>query len=171
MNLKLTRSRKEVEKQLQVMEKQMKENNLKLLTTAGLLKTKEEETASLKAKLALYNNKEGIKQKIDELSGQLMEKDTLVAIAFEEIKAKDKMINDAVQTVNKISEERRITFEQAQKLKAQIDNNESVKMGTENNLQHVIIKKNQEIEQIKMENHRLAEMIFGHERMKTTLEE
>jgi hypothetical protein len=171
VNLKLTRSRKEMEKKVHEMEKHMKDTNLKLLTTSGNLKIREEETAALKARLCLLDNKEGIKQKLDELAAHLMEKDALLGIAWEEIKIKDNMLDNAIKSLQKMNEERRIIFENSHKLKSQLTSNENLKMGNESHLKCLIAEKMQEIQQIKVENNNLADMIFGHEAMRGKMEE
>lgn len=163
MNVKLTRSRKDVEKQMQDMEKLMKEANLKLLTFQGQLKAKEEETAALKSRLALYDNKEGAKQKIDELSALLVQKDTLLGVAWAEAKMKDLMLDDAGRKLHKLIDERRIVFEQSQKLKLQLDTNENRLMGNESSLKQLVNQKEMEIQSIKIENNRLAEVIMSQE--------
>lgn len=162
--MKLARSRKELEKQLQEMNKILKEANIKVLSC-------EEENAELKAKLALYDNKEGMKQKIEELSAQLLEKESLLAVAWEEVKGKDSLLENSIKALQKMMEERCFIFEQSLKLKAQLDSNENLKMGNESNLKFIISQKDQEFQQIKVENNRLAEIIFKHEGFKTHYEE
>lgn len=146
------------------MNKILKEANIKILSCQGQLRVKEEENADLKMKLALYDNKEGVKQKIDELSAQILEKETLLAVAWEEVKGKDSILENSIKTLQKMMEERCFIFEQSQKLKAQLDNNES-------NLKFIISQKDQEFQQIKVENNRLAEIIFKHEGFKSHYEE
>lgn len=171
MNLKLTRSRKDLEKQLLEMEKQIKETNLKLLTFQGHLKTKDDENAALKARLAMYDNKEGAKQKIEELSALLVQKDTLLGVAWAEAKMKDRMLEDAGRNLHKLIEERCIIFEQSQNLKSQLNVNENLKMGNESSLKQLVHQKEIEFQQIKVENNHMAQIIFGHEEMKNRMEE
>lgn len=160
MNLKLIRNQREMEKQSQDKEKHSKEMNLKMLTALGQFKTKEDEISALKARLALYDNKEGIKQKIDELTAQLSEKETMLGIVWEEVKTKDNLLANAIKSMQKMSDERRIILEHSQKLKSLMDNNENIQFGNENSLKFMLSEKNKEILQIKHGNQEMADLII-----------
>lgn len=156
MNLKLVRSRKEIESKFQDIEKQLRDTKTKLATTQILLRAKEEECNGHKSKLSNYNNKEGTQQTIDELTAQLMEKESVIQMIAEETKIKEDMLKDAAITVQKMGEERILLFEQAQKFKVQLDFKSSLE---------------EELQQIKIENNNMAGVIFEHEKLKNQLQE
>lgn len=156
MNIKLVRGRKEMEKKLQDMEQHISGTNSKLSSTQTLLRDKEMEIAGQKSKLAAYDNKEGMKQTIDELTAQLTEKDSVLQVATEEAKVKGNLLQEATNMIQKLSDERMLIFEQSQKFKGELD---------------MINKKEGDLQQIKLENNRLAQVIIEHERIKHELEE
>lgn len=157
MNFKLVRGRKELQKNLQEMEEQLKNTTASLLAIQVTLRLKEEECAGHKTKLALLDSKEGSKQIVEEMKAQLMEKQAMTQIAWEETKITNGLLNDAVNMIHKLQEERGLILEQAQKYQLDHAQQKSSMQG--------------EIQQIVLENNKLAGVVLQHEKVKNQLQQ
>ena len=154
LNINLTINLKKLEKKIEIMETQMKDSNLKLLTARGQLETKEEELIFLKEGFNSNKNAEESPKIIDDLSAQLLEKDKMLATVWEELMIKDKLLSANAETTQRLRLEQAMFLEEAQKMQRRL-----------------VSKSDSEIMQIRMENHRLAQLIFYHEKLKVMLEQ
>lgn len=157
LNIKFSRDRKELSKKLADTEQQLMETSTQLAITLKKLKAKEEENAGQKAKLAVYDNKEGMKQTIDELTTRLAEKDSVMRLLCEETKMKESLLKETVEANKKLLEERNINFEKMQNMKLQHD--------------YYKTSEQQDIQQLQNENMKMADMIFHHEECQRAMEE
>ena len=101
------------------MEKQLNNTTATLMAVQVKLRMKEEECAEYKSKLALLGSKEGSKQTLDEMKAQLMEKEAVTQVAWEETKITNGLLHDAVKMIQKLQEERGLILDQAQKYQIQ----------------------------------------------------
>lgn len=101
------------------MEKQLNNTTATLMAVQVKLRMKEEECAEHKSKLALLGSKEGSKQTLDEMKAQLMEKEAVTQVAWEETKITNGLLHDAVKMIQKLQEERGLILDQAQKYQIQ----------------------------------------------------
>ena len=157
LNFKLVRGRKELERNLQEMEKQLRNTTASLSAIQVALRSKEEECAGYKSKLALFENKDGTKQIVDEMRAQLMEKQAVTQVAWEETKITKGLLNDAVNMIHKLQEERGLILDQAQKFQLNQAQQKS--------------SMQEEIQQIVLENKKLAEVVLQHEKVKNQLQQ
>lgn len=152
-NIKHISIQKDLEKKIDEMDKKMKETNLKLLTAEGALKTKEKMLADVRVKLEMSQiHYKEMKYQVEQFEAAMIKKSMDNVNLNEELRIKDELLMEASEMVQKVSKERNSVCNQTEKIRTQLD--------SENDL----------IFDLKMENSRLAEVIFQLESIRTELE-
>jgi hypothetical protein len=154
MNMKIIRTRNEVEMKIQGLQKALAEAKQHLFNTQKLLMAKEEESACQKSKLSLLENNDGKSQTIEHLTEQLEMKEAMIQLMEEETKFKEGITNGALFAQQRALEDRNLIFDQIQRVKMML---------------HISRMKEQEAERTKKENDTLAAVMRKHEELEVEL--
>lgn len=172
VNKNLARALEQTELQYYDADHRAKAANVQLLSGLEMLRKKEELLAA-KLKSSSFEDKSGLKSKVEEYSAQLLDKEVQLAVYTKDMIETVQLLDAAQAQVQKFNDERLLLFDHSKKLKLSSHEIEEKVKESEQKMQAMMeiqTAKENELQQTTYQKHQLANVIFQLEKKIAGLE-